>query len=307
MPISQGKLCARGQAAIQITYHPDRLDKPRKRTGERGSGQFVEITWDEAIKELTGKLNELAAANDQASLAFLTKPRRGRRLELIAQLLQRFGAKPAGHLRSVLGRGAATRQREQFRLASAADVRSRKRALRHLVRRGFPGHVEFGGRAERGVWPDAQARPGRGRSSCTSTPACRRRPPTPTSSSRASRAPKACSRWPSRRSSTRPAPMRPSSRPRRLRRRPGAGGDDRAPGARVSANRSGGGDHRRRAARAHQWHCSTRTRSTRSTGPLKPLNRPGGVSFISAGCVGRRRGPSKRSSTRRQRSCWLTM
>ena len=93
--ISQGKLCARGQAAIQITYHPDRLDKPRKRTGERGSGQFTEITWDEAIKELTGKLNELAAANDQASLAFLTKPRRGRRLELIAQLLQSYGAKPA--------------------------------------------------------------------------------------------------------------------------------------------------------------------------------------------------------------------
>src|SRR5215207_3025847 len=85
--ISQGKLCARGQAAIQVTYHPDRLDKPRKRTGERGSGQYAEITWEEAIKELIGKLNELSAANDQASLAFLTKPRRGRRLELIAQLL----------------------------------------------------------------------------------------------------------------------------------------------------------------------------------------------------------------------------
>jgi anaerobic selenocysteine-containing dehydrogenase len=92
--ISQGKLCARGQAAIQITYHPDRLDKPKKRSGERGSGQFVDISWDEAIKELSGKLNELAAANDQASLAFLTKPRRGRRLELVADLLQRYGAKP---------------------------------------------------------------------------------------------------------------------------------------------------------------------------------------------------------------------
>ena len=93
-PISQGKLCARGQAAIQVTYHPDRLDKPKKRSGERGSGQFVDITWDEAIKELTGRLNELAASNDQASLAFLTKPRRGRRLDLVADLLQRFGAKP---------------------------------------------------------------------------------------------------------------------------------------------------------------------------------------------------------------------
>ena len=92
--ISQGKLCARGQAAIQITYHPDRLDKPKKRSGERGSGQFVDITWEEAIKELTGKLNELAAANDHASLAFLAKPRRGRRLELIAQWLLSYGARP---------------------------------------------------------------------------------------------------------------------------------------------------------------------------------------------------------------------
>ncbi len=90
--ISQGKLCARGQAAIQITYHPDRLANPRKRTGERGSGQFVDISWDEAIKELVGHLDALAAANSQASLALLTKPRRGRRLDLLAEWLRRFGA-----------------------------------------------------------------------------------------------------------------------------------------------------------------------------------------------------------------------
>ncbi len=91
-PISQGKLCARGQAALQITYHPDRLDKPRKRSGERGGGQYVDISWDEAITELTGRLDALAAANDQKSLAYVTRPRRARRLELIAQLLQRYGA-----------------------------------------------------------------------------------------------------------------------------------------------------------------------------------------------------------------------
>jgi anaerobic selenocysteine-containing dehydrogenase len=90
--ISQGKLCARGQAAVQVTYHPDRLDKPRQRSGDRGSGQFVDISWDEALKEVAGQLDALAAANDQASLAFLTRPRRGRRLDLIAQLLQGYGA-----------------------------------------------------------------------------------------------------------------------------------------------------------------------------------------------------------------------
>src|ERR1700742_3657768 len=48
-PINQGKLCARGQAAIQVTYHPDRLTKPMKRSGDRGSGEFTEISWDDAI------------------------------------------------------------------------------------------------------------------------------------------------------------------------------------------------------------------------------------------------------------------
>ena len=91
-PISQGKLCARGQAAVQVTYHPDRLDKPRKRSGERGSGQYVDISWDEALKEVVTQLDALAAANDQGSLAFLTRPRRGRRLELIARMLQGYSA-----------------------------------------------------------------------------------------------------------------------------------------------------------------------------------------------------------------------
>lgn len=91
--ISQGKLCSRGQAAIQVTYHPDRLANPRKRTGERGSGQFTDISWDEAIAELVGQLDALVAANDQPSLALLTKPRRGRRMDLQAEWLQRFGAR----------------------------------------------------------------------------------------------------------------------------------------------------------------------------------------------------------------------
>ena len=30
-PVSQGKLCARGQAAVQSLYHPDRLREPRER------------------------------------------------------------------------------------------------------------------------------------------------------------------------------------------------------------------------------------------------------------------------------------
>jgi anaerobic selenocysteine-containing dehydrogenase len=93
-PISQGKLCARGQAAIQVTYHPDRLDKPKMLSGSRGQGGYNDLSWDEAIKGLIAQLNTLAGANEQGAVAFLTRPGRSRRLELIADILQRFGAKP---------------------------------------------------------------------------------------------------------------------------------------------------------------------------------------------------------------------
>jgi len=93
-PISQGKLCARGQASIQLTYHPDRIAHPLKRTGPRGSGQFEAITWDAAIAELVSHLDALAAAGDQKALAFLSRPRTGLRGELVAQVLAAFGAAP---------------------------------------------------------------------------------------------------------------------------------------------------------------------------------------------------------------------
>src|SRR5712692_1228481 len=93
-PINRGKLCPRGQAAIQLTYHPDRVQHPLKRTGPRGAGLFQPVTWDEAVAELVSRLDALTAASAQRGLAFFTRPRRGHRRELIAQFLDRFGAGP---------------------------------------------------------------------------------------------------------------------------------------------------------------------------------------------------------------------
>ncbi|HEV2983187.1 MAG TPA: molybdopterin-dependent oxidoreductase, partial [Vicinamibacterales bacterium] len=93
-PISQGGLCPRGQSAIQVTFHPDRLTHPLKRAGARGAGEFTEVTWDEAIAQLAGQLDALRSANDQKSLAVLTRPRRSRRLDAFAEFSKRFGAPP---------------------------------------------------------------------------------------------------------------------------------------------------------------------------------------------------------------------
>jgi anaerobic selenocysteine-containing dehydrogenase len=93
-PINQGGLCARGQAAIQITYHPDRITQPLTRTGARGAGEYRAVTWDEAIAELVSRLDQLLAARDQGALVFLTRARRSRRQDLIDEFLKRFGAPP---------------------------------------------------------------------------------------------------------------------------------------------------------------------------------------------------------------------
>jgi menaquinone reductase, molybdopterin-binding-like subunit len=91
-PVSQGKLCTRGQAAIEITYHPDRVGHPLKRGGARGDGKFEEISWEQALSDLISKLDELAASNNQKALTILMGRRNGMRQALITQFANQFGA-----------------------------------------------------------------------------------------------------------------------------------------------------------------------------------------------------------------------
>ena len=48
-PVNQGVLCGKGSAGIMTHYSPSRLRAPLKRVGPRGSGEFEEISWDEAL------------------------------------------------------------------------------------------------------------------------------------------------------------------------------------------------------------------------------------------------------------------
>ena len=58
-PISQGAICARGQAALQGVYNPDRLAKPKKRNVD---GSLQEISWEDALKSLNDHLGAAAKA-----------------------------------------------------------------------------------------------------------------------------------------------------------------------------------------------------------------------------------------------------
>ena len=70
-PISRGKSCVRGQAALNRLYNPDRIRGPRKRTGERGTGQFAVISWEEAIKTVADRLNASLEKRGQRSAYWL--------------------------------------------------------------------------------------------------------------------------------------------------------------------------------------------------------------------------------------------
>jgi len=54
-PVNQGALCARGQASIGRTYHPDRFAGPMQRGAD---GMLAPISWDQALDLLAGKLRD---------------------------------------------------------------------------------------------------------------------------------------------------------------------------------------------------------------------------------------------------------
>jgi len=70
-PVNKGVICGKGAAGIKQHYSPGRLSKPLLRVGERGSGEFKEIEWEEAMSLSTQWLSEVRA-KDPKKLAFFT-------------------------------------------------------------------------------------------------------------------------------------------------------------------------------------------------------------------------------------------
>jgi anaerobic selenocysteine-containing dehydrogenase len=70
-PVNRGVLCAKGSAGIMQHYAPARLKAPLKRIGPRGSGQFEEISWDEALQTAVSWLQRIRV-RDPKKLAFFT-------------------------------------------------------------------------------------------------------------------------------------------------------------------------------------------------------------------------------------------
>jgi len=67
---TQGVLCTKVSRYTERTYSPERLMFPLKRSGPKGSGQFVRVTWEEAIADIAAKLKGVAADQAEAILPY---------------------------------------------------------------------------------------------------------------------------------------------------------------------------------------------------------------------------------------------
>jgi formate dehydrogenase alpha subunit len=66
-PASEGALCSKGNAALEILYHQDRLGFPLKRKGEG----WARIAWDEALELVARGLREAIKIHGSDSIGFL--------------------------------------------------------------------------------------------------------------------------------------------------------------------------------------------------------------------------------------------
>lgn len=68
-PMNKGWMCIKGIMTPEIANHPDRLCQPLRRRGERGSGQWEHISWDEALGGITTQLEKIRKEFGPESIA----------------------------------------------------------------------------------------------------------------------------------------------------------------------------------------------------------------------------------------------
>jgi len=89
-PVNQGALCARGQAAVQAVYHPDRFAGPQRREGDA----YRAVGWEEAIKAVADRITVLRAGGKGRAIALVSQLEPGTLGGLLDKWTQAIGARP---------------------------------------------------------------------------------------------------------------------------------------------------------------------------------------------------------------------
>lgn len=87
-PINDGGACMHGISGLQYLYDPSRIKTPLKKNGEK----FEEISWEDAIALVAGKLNEIRNSGSPEKFACITDKETGSVSLLFKRLTKTFGS-----------------------------------------------------------------------------------------------------------------------------------------------------------------------------------------------------------------------
>ena len=90
-PVSQGGLCPKGRAGIQLVYHPGRLKGPVQRVGPPGSDAFQPISWDAALDRVVAALRTARDGGEAGSVEWLAGNVQGVVGELVSAFCRAYG------------------------------------------------------------------------------------------------------------------------------------------------------------------------------------------------------------------------
>ena len=96
-PVNQGVCCLRAQASLEMLYSPERIERPRVRNGSKTDeaapeATWREVSWDEALALVAGKLSELRNAGQEHTVAFLHSDTRGSMRATIERFMTAYGS-----------------------------------------------------------------------------------------------------------------------------------------------------------------------------------------------------------------------
>src|SRR5215471_17874783 len=119
-------LCAKGRAAPELVYHPERLTHPLRRTRPKGDPDpgWVPISWDDALDETAAAMRRVAAQYGPASVAVtISSPSTtsiGDSNGFIRRLMNAFGTPNASFTLDICGWGRAGATSYTYGVAAVA-------------------------------------------------------------------------------------------------------------------------------------------------------------------------------------------
>ena len=150
-PVNRGALCARGQAALQGLYNPDRYRGPMARK----NGLLQNVSWDEALQIFAQQLGALRSRGQAGSAVFINQHESGSFTGFLDSWLGNFGMPPHMSYDAEADHAVIAANRQTY---SAAWPRLDFKAARLIVSIGADFLDNWGAMVPQQLdWADARA------------------------------------------------------------------------------------------------------------------------------------------------------